>query len=459
MALRSPNKILTSEGIHMHTERTLLLAITGMSPAVVTETLYGIDCNGGAWPKEIKIITTSKGKAKIAKGLIEDQQLEKLCQELGKPMIPFSDEQIMVVPNAEGKPVEDARNLADHEALANFIMTTVRNEAQNNNTRIHASIAGGRKTMTFYLGYAMSLFGRHFDKLSHVLVGENSEMFERCPDFYFPTRNDHIVREFNGAEHNAKNATVILADIPFIRQRALVPELMKNMQDNIDFRLLTHLINLGEQPDQVELHAYPAEQYLMVKSRNSCEEMARVHFPNLLHWSTYLLLLEDTLRDPEEREEFCTWDTKARDDIFAMVLLKKVCEIRSMEPKGDTIEEISTNLAEDFDREGEHAGLKSSLDSIAKTGFTGGNFNTYRNAIKKTLSDKLPTNLANLLVPKQQDQTLSDEELAERNAESNSNPKPKGERSSRRKTKTGIKGGQYYIIKLPNQNKQIFINN
>ncbi len=459
MALRRPIKILTPEGIHMHTERTLLLAITGMSPAVVTETLYGIDRNGGAWPKEIKIITTSKGKAKIAKGLIEDQQLEKLCQELGKPMIPFSDEQIMVVPNAEGKPVEDARNLADHEALANFIMTTVRNEAQNNNTRIHASIAGGRKTMTFYLGYAMSLFGRHYDKLSHVLVGENSEVFERCPDFYFPTRNDHIVHEFNGTEHNAKDATIILADIPFIRQRAVVPELIKTMQDKIDFRRLTDLINLGEQPDQVELHVYPTEQYLGVKSRNSSEEMAHVHFPNLLHWSTYLLLLEDTLREPEDREEYCAWKSTERDDIFAMVLLKKVCEVKGIEPQGDSIEEIASHLAEYFDRDGEYAGLKRVLGAIAETGFTGGNFNTYRNAIKTALNNKLPANLANLFTPKQQDQTLSDEELKERKNATNARKKLKGEKISRSKTKTGKKGHQYYIINLPNHNKQIFIHN
>lgn len=442
----------------MHTERTLLLAVTGMSPAVVTETLYGIDRNGDAWPKEIKVITTSKGKDKIAKGLIEDQQLEKLCQELGKPMIPFSDEQILVVPNADGQPVEDARNLADHEALANFIMTTVRDEAQDENTRIHASIAGGRKTMTFYLGYAMSLFGRPQDKLSHVLVGENSEVFERCPDFFFPTRNDHIVHDRDGNKYNAKDATIILADIPFIRQRAVVPELMKNMQDKIDFRRLTDLINLGEQPEQVELHVYPAEQYLTVKTRRSPDEMARVDFPNLLHWATYLLLLEDTLREPDEREEYCAWDSKTRDDIFAMVLLQKVCEIRGMEPKGESIEEIAANLAEDFDRDGEYAGLKRGLDTIAKTGFTGGNFNTYRNAIKKALIEKLPANLANLLALKQQDQTLSDEELAERKEAANAHTKLKGESPSRGKTKTGKKGGQYYIINLPDPKKQMVIH-
>lgn len=439
-------------------KRTLLLAVTGMSPAVITETLYGIDRNGDAWPKEIKVITTSKGKDKIADGLIKDQQLEKLCQELGKPMIPFSDEHILVVPNADGKPVEDARNLADHEALANFIMTTVRDEAQNESTLIHASIAGGRKTMTFYLGYAMSLFGRPCDKLSHVLMGQGSEVFEGCQDFFFPTRNDHFVHNRNGTKHNAKDATIILADIPFIRQRAVVPDLMKNMQDKIDFRLLTDLINLGEQPDKVELHVYPAEQYLTVKDRNGPNELARVHFPNLLHWSTYLLLLEDTLREPEEREEYCAWNSKEKDNIFATVLLQKVCEVRGKKLVGESVEEIATHLAESFDREDEYAGLKRGLATIANTGFTGGNFNTYLRTIKTTLKDKLPANLANLITPKQQDQTLSDEELKERKDTANALEKLKGEYFSRSKTKTGKKGGQYYIVPLPNPQRQIVIH-
>ena len=43
---------------------------------------------------------------------------------------------------------------------------------------LHVSIAGGRKTMGFFLGYALSLYGRAQDKLSHVLV---SPPFESSP--------------------------------------------------------------------------------------------------------------------------------------------------------------------------------------------------------------------------------------------------------------------------------------
>ncbi|MBE0508239.1 MAG: hypothetical protein IBX50_16240, partial [Marinospirillum sp.] len=66
----------------MHPDQTLLLAITGMSPAVVTETLYAMDRKGQQWPSAIKIITTSVGKKKACEGLLEEGYLNALCAEL-----------------------------------------------------------------------------------------------------------------------------------------------------------------------------------------------------------------------------------------------------------------------------------------------------------------------------------------------------------------------------------------
>lgn len=73
----------------MYPNRTLLLAVTGLSPAVITETLYGIDRNGGEWPKEIKVITTTKGKIGIVKGLITEGYLSSLCNELKNQKSPL----------------------------------------------------------------------------------------------------------------------------------------------------------------------------------------------------------------------------------------------------------------------------------------------------------------------------------------------------------------------------------
>jgi hypothetical protein len=83
---------------------------------------------------------------------------------------------------------------------------------------VHASIAGGRKTMGFYLGYALSLFGRPQDRLSHVLV---SSAFESNPNFFYPAPVERVIFG-NGPDQrplDASSATVTLAEIPFVRLR------------------------------------------------------------------------------------------------------------------------------------------------------------------------------------------------------------------------------------------------
>src|SRR5690554_266190 len=241
----------------------MLIAVTGMSPQVITETLYGINRRGDAWPNEIKVITTSKGRDKIWTALNDEGHLAGLCEMLGRPPLTLSQDDILVVPNAQGQEVEDARSVEDHEALADFIINTVRRFTANPNISIHASIAGGRKTMTFYLGYAMSLFGRRFDRLSHVLV---SEGYEGHPDFFFPTREHRPLVTINGKNLDAKNAEITLADIPFIRQRHLVPELLKEFQGNVNFRDLVELINLGEDPESIRMDVLTKSQKIIISS-------------------------------------------------------------------------------------------------------------------------------------------------------------------------------------------------
>ena len=55
-----------------------------------------------------------------------------------------------------------------------------------NKYTIHACLAGGRKSMSFLLGYLMSQLGRTHDKLSHVLVEERAEDYS-WSNFYYPT--------------------------------------------------------------------------------------------------------------------------------------------------------------------------------------------------------------------------------------------------------------------------------
>ena len=62
-------------------------------------------------------------------------------------------------------PLEDIRDRQDNESLGDFIATFIKEKAGDERSRLHCSLAGGRKTMSFYMGSALQLFGRPWDKL------------------------------------------------------------------------------------------------------------------------------------------------------------------------------------------------------------------------------------------------------------------------------------------------------
>ncbi|MBK8184411.1 MAG: TIGR02584 family CRISPR-associated protein [Candidatus Competibacteraceae bacterium] len=128
---------------------------------------------------------------------------------------------IHILRAADGRPLNDIRRPADNEAIADAITATVRELTADPDGAVHASIAGGRKTTGFYLGYALSLFGRPQDRLSHVLV---SGPFESNSNFFYPAPVSRVIfatgpdqRPLNASD--ASDAEVMLADIPFVRLR------------------------------------------------------------------------------------------------------------------------------------------------------------------------------------------------------------------------------------------------
>jgi hypothetical protein len=68
----------------------------------------------------------------------------------------------------------------------------------------------------------LSLFGRPQDQLSHVLV---SEPYESSPDFFYPTPCERIITVGPTQKPvDCRNAEVTLADLPFVRLRAGLPD-------------------------------------------------------------------------------------------------------------------------------------------------------------------------------------------------------------------------------------------
>ncbi len=206
--------------------KKILLSATGMTPQVVTETLYALAVNAKQpWiPDEIHIVTTGVGaeQARLTLLSLKPGWFHRLCRDYGLPKITFNASCIHAITDEAGNILEDIRTLQDNDSAANFISETVRRLSSDPDSEIHASIAGGRKTMGFYMGYAMSLFGRPQDRLSHVLV---SEPFEGNKEFFYPTVQECVITLPGDKSRSvdARNARVTLADIPFVRLRDGLP--------------------------------------------------------------------------------------------------------------------------------------------------------------------------------------------------------------------------------------------
>lgn len=211
--------------------RRILLAVTGLTPQVVTETLHALACHPELpWiPDEVHLITTITGAENARLNLLlPDGWFHRLCQDYHLPPIAFPVGNIHILADADGHALEDIRTPAQNTLAADFITETVRRLTADPESELHVSIAGGRKTMGYYLGYALSLYGRQQDRLSHVLV---SDPYETNRDFYYPTPYDHPIHSRRGDKEvtvDARNARVDLADIPFVRLREGLPvELIK----------------------------------------------------------------------------------------------------------------------------------------------------------------------------------------------------------------------------------------
>ena len=201
----------------------ILVAVTGLSPQIVTETLYALAVaptpSARFVPTRVQLITTEEGAARANDSLLNPCRgwLHALLSDYRLPAIEFGPQHIVVLKDGAGRPLDDIRTRGDNERAADAITEEIRRLTRDDDTALHVSIAGGRKTMGFYLGYALSLYGRAQDRLSHVLV---SAPYESHAEFFYPAPQRRIIRDRDGREYDAHDARVTLAEIPFVRLRA-----------------------------------------------------------------------------------------------------------------------------------------------------------------------------------------------------------------------------------------------
>jgi CRISPR-associated protein (TIGR02584 family) len=222
------------------TTEIILLAVTGMSPAVLTETVWALAHEDEPIiPHRVICITTLAGRKKVTDDLFSPQvafgdrcawdalrdALAVAGHDLkGKLRFGTTPDDLRVITTtdpvtAHSMELTDLRNRADNQAAADFLLEQVRGITANPDTRLVASIAGGRKTMGALLYACLTLAGREDDRLTHVLV---NEPYEALQGFFFPGQPGPALRDRSGnAEYPPCEAFVELADVPFVPIRNL----------------------------------------------------------------------------------------------------------------------------------------------------------------------------------------------------------------------------------------------
>lgn len=286
--------------------RRILLAATGLAPQVLTETLYalGISATGAQrfLPTEIHLITTQEG-ARFARAALlhpDGGQFHALLGDypaLGQPL--FSAEQIHLIRDSAGMPLADIRSPADNAAAADSITALMAELTRDAGAALHVSIAGGRKTMGFYLGYAFSLFARPQDALSHVLV---SPPFESHPEFFYPPPTPRRLPTNNGRHLDTAEAVITLAPIPVVRLRHGQPQ-----------ALLGREASFSETVTAIQQSLAPPHLRINLATRQvSCGGTPVRLPPALLAWFTWWARLAREGHDPQ------TWRTASANDFLAI---------------------------------------------------------------------------------------------------------------------------------------------
>jgi CRISPR-associated protein (TIGR02584 family) len=173
------------------------------------------------------LLTTGEGASRAELTLLDEEKghFRRFCGDYGLTgLIRFERDHIHVIRDALDRPLRDIATEQDSHAVGDFIADKIKHFTEQSDSSLHVSIAGGRKTMGFYAGYALSLFGRPQDRLSHVIV---SDPFESTQEFYYPPPKPQVIFTRDQRPVRTDEASIMLAEIPFVRLRDGIPRMLR----------------------------------------------------------------------------------------------------------------------------------------------------------------------------------------------------------------------------------------
>lgn len=201
MSLRNPERF---------PRRTLLL-VGEAHPEIIRATIVYLTQKSEPRfiPTDIQVITTQVGAAMLRRAFLDPviRGFDRLLAEYSLPRVAFGLENIRVVPDEDGKQI-DQKHTMDHKAsAAQFWLDVVRHLTEDESRAIHACICGGGRIGGYPLQYSLSLFGRPQDRLMYALSAPERESLVSPP---------------NG-QTSDEHADIQFADIPFVRLHVKSP--------------------------------------------------------------------------------------------------------------------------------------------------------------------------------------------------------------------------------------------
>lgn len=210
--------------------KNILLAVVGLTPQVITETLFALH-QQERLVDAIHVITTREGKEAIRALLLapRDGHYERYLSEyrISSDTIAFGHDHIHTVTDGNGIELDDIASEEENEWLLKKCLELAFRFTRDPDTAVFFSIAGGRKTMSACLMLAAQFYGRPQDRVFHVLV---TPEFESCRDFFYPPRISVPIelRDRNNQPYfkETRYALINLVPLPFVSIRGQLSDAM-----------------------------------------------------------------------------------------------------------------------------------------------------------------------------------------------------------------------------------------
>lgn len=244
----------------MKDQKVVLISVVGMSPAILTETIWALYTEKADFlPDEVKVYTTRTAWNNIQNTLLPDVW-EELQQKTGKNMVLKKH----IFENHQGGELEDIVTNEDQELVADQLLRGIREykNPQQEVCRLVASVAGGRKSMSALMYATMSLGAEPGDIITHVLADAHAS---NCREFFFPEQSQQqLIATINGKKENftAADTKLDLAEIPFVPLSVLVK--------NTDFDTNGSFNKLVQRAQRTIAEISPAQPEIRI-SKTKCQ--------------------------------------------------------------------------------------------------------------------------------------------------------------------------------------------